>query len=212
MTKAKPDNRTPEQTRRHLLEIAYDEIYRHGYQGLRVNSVLDKAGLTKGAIYHYFPSKQALGYAVVDEVIAGHIQEIWIDTLAECDDPAVAISTALGKAWATKGIDMLKFGCPLNNLAQEMSPIDAGFRDRTRKIFRRWREAFVEALERGKTAGVLRKDVDSEAAATYVLGSLEGCIGIAKNEGDASFVSQCAGQLERYLNSLRAPKASARRT
>ena len=196
-------SRAPEQTRRRLLEIAYDEIYRHGFQGLRVNTVLEKAGLTKGALYHYFPSKQALGYAVVDEIIAALIREVWIDTLDSADDPTAAISMAMEKATAAKGLDMLKFGCPLNNLAQEMSPIDSGFRDRTLKIFHDWREAFVRALERGKQHGLIRREIDSRAAATYIQGTLEGCIGLAKNEGDGRLVEMCASQLRRYLESLR---------
>ena len=203
MTEEGQRDHVPDQTRRRLLEIAFEEIYREGFQGLRIGTVIDKAGLTKGAIYHYFPSKQALGYAVVEEVIAARMKQIWLDTFEQESDPAAAIAMAFEKAKAAEEIDIVKFGCPLNNLAQEMSPIDAGFRDRIRGFFRDWRDAVAAALERGKTEGVIRQEVDSPAAATYIIASIEGCIGLAKNEGDAGVVTQCMRELGHYFDTLR---------
>lgn len=195
--------RTADRTRRRLMETAFVEIHREGFQGLRINTVLDKAGLTKGAIYHYFPSKQALGYAVVDEIIADHIKDVWLDTLARESDPAAAIRQALKKATESRDLDIGRYGCPLNNLAQEMSPIDEGFRMRTSRLFKQWRDAIAGAVERGKTSGSIRPDVDSMSVATYLLASIEGCIGLAKSQGDADVIAQCTEQIEHYLGTLR---------
>ena len=63
--------RDAEATRARLLDVAFSEIYQHGYQGLRVDALLAMARLTKGAFYHHFPSKTALGIAVIDELLAG---------------------------------------------------------------------------------------------------------------------------------------------
>ena len=58
-----------ESARSRILRAAFEEIYRHGYQGTRVDAILAETGLTKGAFYHHFSSKQDLGYAVVDEFL-----------------------------------------------------------------------------------------------------------------------------------------------
>ena len=60
--------RNADATRQKILDIAFEEILLKGYQGLRVDGVLKKAALTKGAFYHHFSSKKELGLAVIDEV------------------------------------------------------------------------------------------------------------------------------------------------
>jgi AcrR family transcriptional regulator len=52
-------------TRDKLLKAAFEEIYRRGFQAASLDTILAKAGVTKGALYHHFPDKGALGYAVV---------------------------------------------------------------------------------------------------------------------------------------------------
>ena len=64
---------------------------------------------------------------------------------------------------------MLQYGCPLNNLAQEMSPLDEGFRARINGIYHDQRRAIKEALERGIEAGNVRKNVVPERAAAFRL-------------------------------------------
>jgi TetR/AcrR family transcriptional regulator, transcriptional repressor for nem operon len=48
-----------------------------GFRSADVNAILAAAGVTKGALYHHFENKEALGYAVVDEVIASRTREKW---------------------------------------------------------------------------------------------------------------------------------------
>ena len=59
--------RNPDVTREKLLQAAFQEIYRSGFQAASLDNIIASAGVTKGALYHHFPSKKALGYAVVDE-------------------------------------------------------------------------------------------------------------------------------------------------
>jgi AcrR family transcriptional regulator len=54
-------------TRERLLQAASREIYRAGFQSASLDTILAAAGVTKGALYYHFDSKEALGYAVVDE-------------------------------------------------------------------------------------------------------------------------------------------------
>lgn len=63
-------SRDPERTRERLLQAAFREIYRSGFQSASLDTILAAAGVTKGALYYHFDSKEALGYAVVEEVIA----------------------------------------------------------------------------------------------------------------------------------------------
>ena len=53
-------------TRQVILEAAYEEIHVRGFQAASLSKILSSTNVTKGALYHYFPTKLALGYAVVD--------------------------------------------------------------------------------------------------------------------------------------------------
>ena len=63
---------------------------------------------------------------------------------------------------------------PLNNLAQEMSPLDAGFRKRLAIIFDAWHEAVALALREGQTQGTVRRDVEPDDAAGLLIAMVEG--------------------------------------
>lgn len=53
-----------EQTRRRILEVAAHAFADHGYFGISLNDIVRESGLTKGAFYFHFPSKEALALEV----------------------------------------------------------------------------------------------------------------------------------------------------
>lgn len=196
--------RNPENTRLRILIAAFEEMHRHGYQGMRVDQVLAKTGLKKGALYHHFTSKQALGYAVLEELIEKRIRELWIEPLQEFDDPLTGIHTLyerIGDAWKD---EFFFLGCPLNNLAQEMSPIDDGFRKRIQDFFQFWRDRIADALQRGRQQGIVDPDVDCRQSAMFIIAAMEGALGMTKNQRDKSVYVGCGKEIKRYLESLRA--------
>src|ERR1700678_4704990 len=73
--------RDPERTRERLLRAASREIYRTGFQSASLDTILSSAGVTKGALYHHFENKEALGYAVVEEVISRNVRRTWVQPL-----------------------------------------------------------------------------------------------------------------------------------
>src|SRR5450755_3079993 len=83
--------RDPERTRERLLQAASREIYRSGFQSASLDTILASAGVTKGALYYHFKSKEALGYAVVEEVIASDVQGKWVRPLQSVQDPIDAL-------------------------------------------------------------------------------------------------------------------------
>src|SRR2546427_4638606 len=78
--------RAPDATRKKLLQAAFEEIYRRGFQGASLETILAAAGVTKGALYHHFQDKAALGYAVVDEVVKGLLLERWLTLLERSEE------------------------------------------------------------------------------------------------------------------------------
>ena len=94
-------------------------------------------------------------------------------------------------------------GCPVNNLAQEMSAVDAGFRARIEGLFDEWRRAIENGLDRLQRQGGLEAGVDTRSLAAFIVASLEGCLGMAKNAQRRDVMLECGKGLIAYLQSLR---------
>lgn len=193
-------------TREKILLAAFDEIYHRGFQAASLNNILKNTGTTKGALYHHFKNKMELGYAVVDEFIYKSIEDNWAQPLRETDDPIQTIQEILINTSKIMTEDDIRLGCPLNNLAQEMSPIDEGFRKRISDVYSTWQEAIEKACERGKLAGNFKKSVDSKQASLLFVASLEGCLGYAKSLQNKDALMSCGQGLIEQLESLRPKK------
>ncbi len=197
--------RNPDQTRRRILDAAFVEMYRNGFQGMRLDDVTAASELTKGALYHHFPNKQALGYAVVEEIIRPMMESIWVQPLQQASDPLQGLLDVIEHLPEAKPAEMMiQYGCPLNNLAQEMSPLDEGFRQRLDQVFNIWHQVISDALQQARGQGIIRQDVDCEDTATFVMAAMEGCIGIAKNRQSVDRLMACNRGLTQYLLSLKA--------
>ncbi len=191
-------------SRKRILNAAFVEFYRNGFQGGSLNRIVTEAGTTKGALFHHFKDKNDLGYAVVEEIIQPRTKATWLDPLANSIDPIAAVKQMMRRfANEEQSGGRLGQGCPLNNLAQEMSPLDEGFRRRLEKVYAAWREALEAAFARGIKAGKVRKAISPRTAAAFVVAALAGIIGTAKNAQSEELLKQAGQGLFDYLDSLR---------
>ena len=196
--------KAPAATRQKILHAAFKEFYKHGFQGGSLNHIVDGAGATKGALFHHFEGKSDLGYAVVEEVIQPHIKALWCDSLADSIDPIADLKRVL-RRFMKEEIESgrLVQGCPLNNLAQEMSPLDEGFRHRIENVYVAWREGLEAAFARGIKAGKVRKDISPRNVAAFVVAAQTGIIGTVKNSQSGELMKRAGEALFDYLDSLK---------
>ena len=195
--------RDPERTRERLLQAASREIYRSGFQSASLGTILASTGVTKGALYYHFKSKEALGYAVVEEIIAPDVHGKWVRPLQGVKDPIDALIGAVRRIPVR--LEDVRGGCQLNNLAQEMSPLDAGFRMRLEIIFDAWREAAASVLREGQIHGSVRRDVDPTNAAGLLIAMVEGYGSLAKNAQDPKVIKAGIKNIVAWLRSLHQP-------
>ncbi|MEW5770131.1 MAG: TetR family transcriptional regulator C-terminal domain-containing protein [Pseudomonadota bacterium] len=196
------DSKQPDITREKLLQAAFCEIHRHGFQAASIANILQDTGLTKGALYHHFPTKHALGLAVIDEVIKTRLDGLIFAPLRDSARPVAALLEVIATIDRKVPSDFVLLGCPLNNLMQEMSPLDAAFQARLNGVLGTWQGIVEDALRRGQAQGDIRPEVDCVAAALFVVSAWEGCIGVAKNMQSPESYSLCMRQLHGYVRSL----------
>ena len=190
-----------ETTREKILAIAAEEVLRGGFQASSVGEIIRKANVSKGCFYHHFTTKQALGYAVLDETLTKVKNDIW-GPILNSENPLQSIISMYSNPEQYLDGETVKHGCPINNLAQEMSPIDEGFRERIEAVYTHWRQQLSNSLQRCQRNGDMNKDVDADEIATLIIAVTQGAVGIAKNaQQPASFTEYTHG-LVQYLQKL----------
>jgi TetR/AcrR family transcriptional repressor of nem operon len=194
-------HRDPARTRKRLLQAAFQEIYRSGFRSADVDAILAKAGVTKGALYYHFDSKEALGYAVVDEVIASNLHQKWVQPLRNAKNP-IDVLVRIIQSESLKRADVQR-GCPLLNLSQEMSGLDEGFRRRTARLYKDWHDAMAEALREGQKRRVVRSDINANETATFLIAAWEGYVVLGKNSQDPLTMQSGQRRVSGQLESLR---------
>jgi len=201
-------SRNPARTRERLLQAAFQEIHRSGFRSADLDTILAKAGVTKGALYYHFDNKEALGYAVVDEVIARKVHVKWVLPLRNAKSPLDVLIRII-QSESVKKEDVQR-GCYLLNLSQEMSGLDEGFRRRTASVYKDWHDGVAEALREGQKRRVVRSDINANETATFLLAAWEGYAVLSKNSQDVRMLRTGQKSVTHHLESLRPARAASR--
>jgi TetR/AcrR family transcriptional repressor of nem operon len=200
--------RDPERTRGRLLRAAFEEMHRSGFRNADLDAILARAGVTKGALYYHFDNKEALGYAVVDEVMTSDLHQKWVQPLRNAKNP-INVLVRIVQSESLKREDIQR-SCPLLNLSQEMSGLDEGFRRKTAKLFTDWHDAIAQALCEGQKLGLVRSDVNADETATFLIAAYEGYVVLAKNSQDPRTMQTGQRRVSGQIKSLRPTRGQAR--
>jgi AcrR family transcriptional regulator len=193
---ASPHRRTndPEGLRQRLIEAAYEAFSTRGYHFTAVHDLKREAGVTGGALSHHFPTKKALGLAVIRDRVAEAVVEAWIRPVEAAPTAVEGIRAVFASIVSELERRDAVSGCPLNNLALELSGQDEDFQAAIDAIFVRWRNAIADKLRADLRAGVLH-DLDPAATATLVVAAYSGAMAMAKACQRADPLKVCAEQL-----------------
>jgi TetR/AcrR family transcriptional regulator, transcriptional repressor for nem operon len=188
-------------TREAILEAANRLIHVHGYNHTSLDDVLRESGVGKGNFYYHFKSKEDLGYAILDQIIASFLDR----TLEPCfSDPGrgalAQIRCFVDRVLEAQRDSNCVGGCPLGNLAAELSDVHEGFRARLATVFGAWRERLTLALRGEQLRGAVDAACRPEAVAAFLVASLEGAILLTKLTKDITVMEQCVAEMKRYLS------------
>ena len=193
----------PETTRDRILFAAFKEVHLNGFQAASIQNIINSAGVTKGALYHHFNSKDDIGYALLDEIFSKYVESEFIAPLQSSDDPITALINHLQETGAKMSEQDIALGCPLDHFSQEMAPIDIEFQKRLDRLYQRKNNALISALKRGQLAGNVTSEVAAESIALMINATLQGCMAMAKNSRSLETLMQCGAGLFHYLEQLR---------
>jgi TetR/AcrR family transcriptional regulator, transcriptional repressor for nem operon len=163
-------------TRQVILEAGADLVHERGFHHTGLGDILQVAGVPKGSFYFYFRSKEDFGLALVDHHarrLAGAAEQL----MAADGSPPLArlrrFFSGMREHFARHGYAR---GCPIGNLAQEMSDLSPPMRERVRGVMAgvsgRLSVLLAEARERGE----LPAGLDPARTASFLLDAWEGAL------------------------------------
>jgi AcrR family transcriptional regulator len=179
----------PAGVRARILDAAFQLFQGQGFNATSVHEITAAARVTGGALHHHFPTKQALGEAVIDENVAAAVQEAWLEpvrTGATAREGVLTVFRRLADELDSQGSVR---GCPVNNLTLELAHANPAFREQLKRQFDRWRRTIADKLG----------GPDAEARATMVIAAYSGAMAMAKVEQRGHPLRLCAKELERLL-------------
>ncbi|WP_207476607.1 TetR/AcrR family transcriptional regulator [Arenibaculum pallidiluteum] len=184
----------PDGMRRRVLDAAFSAFCGQGYHATAMHELRTAAGVTGGALSHHFPSKKELVLAVIRDRVADAVERTWLAPLRDAPTTIEGVHSVLEAIAVELDRNQVVRGCPLNNLALELSGQDTEFRAAIDAIFGRWRAAVAEKLRADLEQGLVRP-LDPGAAATLVVAAYSGAMAMAKAAQSAEPLRTCADQL-----------------
>ncbi|UVK53545.1 TetR/AcrR family transcriptional regulator [Mesorhizobium sp. AR02] len=184
----------PEGMRRKVLDVAEIAFQARGYHASSLGDLMAAADVSGGALHHHFPTKKALVLAVIEERVAAAVEETWIapvKTAASAREGVRAVFEAVAAELEHQGFVR---GCPLNNLAHELSLADPDLRTALAGIFSAWRQAIADKVRADQQEG-REQGTDPERFAALAVATYSGAMSMAKTAQDATVLRDCLAAL-----------------
>ncbi|MGV1837419.1 TetR/AcrR family transcriptional regulator [Rhizobium rhizogenes] len=188
----------PEGVRRRIVDTAYDAFIKQGYIATGMLEIREKASVSGGAMAHHFPAKRELGLAVIRDRVSHAVQQTWIEPLDTCVDAPAAVDLIFEGIIGELTYKGSVSGCPLNNMAMDVSPHDPEMRVALGDIFAAWHEALSAKFQADLTSG-RASDIRPSSLATLVIAVYSGAMAMAKARQDVGALIESRAELAALL-------------
>lgn len=199
---------TTPSARERILDAAEQQVYEHGFSSTTLDAILDVANASKGAFFHHFESKEALGEALLAryaERDAALLDEFMSDAEAESDDPGEQVIAFLRAFEEAAGeTNTIQPGCLFVSFVYERGPGVPSDDDVIVGSIEYWRDRIHAKLEMAAADHARLREVDLESLADQVFTIFEGGFVLARATNDWSHLAKQLAHLRTYLELLMA--------
>lgn len=187
-------------TRDKLVDAAMELFAFQGYGPTGLSEIAKKAGVQQGSLYHFFPTKEELLAAVLERrkvlLWPEVLQPIW----DRFDDPIERVFKLLDQYRQMLQITEFSHGCPIGNLAIELTESHPNSRRLIAENFTNWLKAIEQCFHEASRR--LPEDADPKRLAIFVLTTMEGAVMLARTYRDFRAYDAAVASLREYIDAL----------
>ncbi|MBI3549431.1 MAG: TetR family transcriptional regulator C-terminal domain-containing protein [Elusimicrobia bacterium] len=196
-------SRTPNlEARERILSAAFTLMHARGFNDVSMDDVAAGAGLKKANLFHYYPTKEALGLAVFDYA-AAKMRAGMEERFSKGEDPIRLVEGMFSDVAEGMEANSCKGGCFVGNLAQELSDHYEKIRLRVSAHLKDWTNLLAGALERGRAKGYFRKEMKCCESAEAILSLFEGATLVSKANKETQPLDNARKMAVRYLKAYK---------
>ncbi len=188
------------ETRAKLVAAAQELFLERGYEAVSIADILKKSGVNSGSLYYFFRTKEDLLLAVLDWYLDNLYPEVINPATQQISDPIEQVFAVLGGYRQMLTVTGCQIGCPIGNLALEMSEKSEAVRAKIALNFENWRNAIRDMLVAAKER--LPAETDCEALATFILTVMEGGVMQSRAHRSLTPFEESVSVLRDYVNRL----------
>jgi AcrR family transcriptional regulator len=156
-----------------IVSAALDLFVSRGYEGTTVDAIAEAAGVTKGAIYFHFATKDDVLLALLDLVESNFVDPM--DRRVRRAGPSAREKfVAFAHQQSELGIGRTKLAILAIKTSSDYAEGDARFAPRIRQIYRRLYDIVEDIVELGKARQEFRTDVSTRQLASFVIATHDG--------------------------------------
>ncbi|WNE93946.1 TetR/AcrR family transcriptional regulator [Streptomyces luomodiensis] len=167
MTGEGAESRKPDKLPQRLLTAATRLFAEYGFEGTSVQKIVEAAGVTKGALYHYFDSKDDLLRDIYGRVL--RMQAEQLEKFATTQSP---VAERLRNAAADVVLTSIAHLDDTKIFFRSMHQLSADNQRAVRAARRRYHEGFRTLIEEGQAVGAFRTDVPADLFVDLFFGAV----------------------------------------
>jgi AcrR family transcriptional regulator len=169
---------TRPQTQQKLIEAAMELFAFQGYANTGLAQISKKAGAQPGSLYHFYPTKEDLLAATLEERLTLLWPEVLQPIWDRIDDPLERVFGLLDGYRRMLQMTEFSHGCPIGNLAIELAETHPNTRPLIAANFDNWKRFVADCYR--QAADRLPDDVDPDQLAQFTLVTMEGAVMLAR--------------------------------
>ena len=196
------------ETKDRILRAAFQLFHEQGFHATGVATIVREAGINPGSLYHFFESKDQLLLGVLEFAI-GYLSPAVMEPVEKQNlDPIERVFALLKQYRDGMVRNGCRMGCPIGNLALEVSDSQPAARRLIHRNFENWAKRvegwLVEAGDK------LPSELDRTRLANFILTVMEGGLMQARAANDLRPFDESVSVLREHLNLLRLQAAQAK--
>ena len=188
------------------MNAAQAQILSNGFGGTTIDSIIEQAGVSKGAFFHYFSSKDELGHTLVKryaEADLEHLEQTLVKAEELSDDPLqqLLIFVKLFEQ-EMETLDEPYPGCLYASYLQQSGLFDEHIMELIRESMLIWRSRVRQKLVEIVQEHPPKQDPDLESLADMLLVVFEGAFVLSQSLKESKTVARQLSHYHRYLKLL----------